>query len=64
MAHDLATQYPELAASGRLQMYSYGAPRVGNTAFRGRVMVVEEAESMPPCFAVCAGGPLLFTLHA
>ena len=38
MAHDLATQYPELAASGRLQMYSYGAPRVGNTAFRGRVI--------------------------
>lgn len=35
VAHDLATTYPELAASGRLQMYSYGAPRVGNTAFRG-----------------------------
>lgn len=44
MAHDLATQYPEFAASGRLQMYSYGAPRVGNTAFRGRVMVMALVE--------------------
>lgn len=39
MAHDLATTHPELAQSDRLQMYSYGAPRVGNTAFRGALRV-------------------------
>lgn len=33
MAHDLALQHPEMAASGRIIMYSYGAPRVGNAAF-------------------------------
>ena len=33
MAHELDRVFPDLAASGRLHMYSFGAPRVGNTAF-------------------------------
>jgi hypothetical protein len=32
-AYDIAGLHPELAPEGRLAMYSYGAPRVGNPAF-------------------------------
>lgn len=31
MAHNLAHKYPTLAKDNRLHMYSFGAPRVGNT---------------------------------
>lgn len=31
MAHNLAHKYPTLAKANRLHMYSFGAPRVGNT---------------------------------
>lgn len=33
MAHSLAQKYPELPQSDRLNLYTYGAPRVGNREF-------------------------------
>ena len=33
MAHNFAHRYPNMPKAGRLHLYTYGAPRVGNKEF-------------------------------
>ena len=33
MAHNFAHKYPHIARSGRLNLYTFGAPRIGNREF-------------------------------
>ncbi len=62
MAHNLAHKYPTLASANRLHMYSFGAPRVGNTQFcedynamlgHAAFRIVNNADVVPRCVGAC-----------